>query len=70
MEKNWQFGSASYTTPIMRLRNDYQEKYQTAIPVKQFIKSLEDQGFYIFKNQVHDIVPIYKKAEVRENQSL
>jgi hypothetical protein len=70
MEKNWQFGSASDTTPIMRLRNDYQEKYQTAIPVKQFIKSLEDQGFYIFKNQVHDIVPIYKKAEVRENQSL
>lgn len=65
MEKYWQFGSATEPTPIMRLKKDFEEKYQLSIPLKQFIKSLEEQGYYIFKNQVHDIIPVIQKEKPR-----
>lgn len=69
MENNWQFGNAAEPTPIMRLKNDFENKYKITIPVKQFIESLEDQGYYIYKNQVHDLIPIIKK-DIQKEQEL
>ena len=58
MTKYWKSEEVLDKIPIMTLRKDFEEKYQMSIPLKQFIKSIEDQGYYIYKNMVNDISPI------------
>lgn len=70
MEKHYQFGDASAPIPVMRIRKDFEEKYQMTIPLKQFIKSLEEQGYYVFKNQVHDLIPIAQPEIPKEQKGL
>ena len=68
MEKFWKYGDAVEPIPIMRIKKDFEEKYQVAIPsVKLFIDSLTEMGYYVFKNAVHDIIPVIQE-EVTEEQ--
>lgn len=66
MQKCWKFGEASTNTPIMALKKDFESKYQVSVPLKSFKKSLEDQGYYIHKNEVHNILPIIQKDQTEQ----
>jgi hypothetical protein len=62
MLKYWEYGAAAEPIPIMKIKKDFESKYNIIIPsIKLFIKNLEELGYYISKNAVHDIVPIIQK---------
>ena len=57
MEKYWQYAETTNEIPIMRLRKDYEEKYNTNISHQDFAEILKDQGYYISKNNISNIIP-------------
>ena len=67
MEKYWQFGETMNEVSVMKLRQDFEEKYQTSMTHPQFTDSLKDQGYYITKNMVANIIPVTQKEKVEQS---
>ena len=61
MDKYWQFGDSMNEISVMKLRKDFEEKYNTSMPHPQFLEALKEQGYYINKNMVSNIVPVIQK---------
>lgn len=61
MDKYWQFGDSMNEISVMMLRKDFEEKYNTSMPHPQFLEALKEQGYYINKNMVSNIVPVIQK---------
>ena len=61
MDKYWQFGDSMNEISVMQLRKDFEEKYDTSMPHLQFAEALKEQGYYINKNMVSNIVPVIQK---------
>ena len=57
LEKYWEINTSAEDTSIsvMRVKRNFEEKYQMAIPMKQFVAALEDQGFVIKYNVIKNI---------------
>ena len=68
MEKYWQFGETMNEVSVMKLRKDFEEKYQTSMTHTQFTESLKDQGYYIQKNMVANIIPVIQKEKVEQGK--
>jgi hypothetical protein len=68
MEKYWQFGETMNEVSVMKLRKDFEEKYQTSMTHTQFTDSLKDQGYYIQKNMVANIIPVIQKEKVEQGK--
>ena len=69
MDKYWQFGESMNEISVMQLRKDFEEKYDTSMPHLQFAEALKEQGYYINKNMVSNIVPVIQK-EVKAQSML
>lgn len=63
MDKYWQFGDTMNEISVMKLRKDFEEKYNTSMTHTQFAEALKDQGYYINKNMVANIIPVLQKEE-------
>ena len=57
LEKYWEINTSDEESQIsvMRLKKNFEEKYQMPISIKQFSKALEEQGFIIKFNVVKNI---------------
>lgn len=69
MDKYWQFGDSMNEISVMKLRKDFEEKYDTSMPHLQFLEALKEQGYYINKNMVSNIIPVIQK-EVKAQSML
>ena len=69
MDKYWQFGDTMNEISVMKLRKDFEEKYNTSMPHPQFLEALKEQGYYINKNMVANIIPVIQK-EVKAQSML
>ena len=67
LEKYWEINTSTDESEIsvMRVKKNFEEKYQQAISLKQFTKALEEQGFVIKFNVIKNIreKPIIKEVE-------
>ena len=70
METYWQMGDTTNEISVMRLRKDFEEKYETSMTHTQFADSLKEQGYYINKNMVANIIPIVKKVDTVKGQQV
>ena len=44
------------------------QKYQTSMTHTQFTESLKDQGYYIQKNMVANVIPVIQKEKVEQGK--
>lgn len=57
METYWEIVEHGNEVSVMTLRKDFEEKYNTSMTHQQFSEALKDQGYYISKNMVANIIP-------------
>lgn len=72
LEKYWEINTSTEDSSIsvMRLKKNFEEKYQMAISFKQFVDALEEQGYIIKFNVIKNIKEIYQKQTVEGQKVL
>lgn len=59
MNKYWKYSEGASSVPVMKLKKDFESKYQISIPsVRTFIRTLEDEGYYFYKNALENMTQI------------
>ena len=64
LERYWEINTTTEDSSIsvMRVKKNFEEKYQMAISLKQFVEALEEQGYVIKFNVIKNIKEIQPKA--------
>jgi hypothetical protein len=69
MEQNWQVGDSTESIPLIKLKLDFEAKYQVTLDLKTFQKTLGTMGYAVSRMLVNNIIPLPKK-ELPPNQTL